>query len=170
MRIALIVAMGNNRVIGVDNRMPWHLSADLKRFRRITWGKPILMGRRTHESIGKPLPGRENIVLTTDADYRTEGCKVVHSPAEALQITRDAPEVMVIGGAALYRSFLPLAHRLYLTLIHQDFPGDTFFPDIDWTQWHETAREDVTTDESGLAYSFIDYERRLASTDGSASS
>jgi dihydrofolate reductase len=160
MRIALIVAMSSNGVIGVDNRMPWHLSADLKRFRRITWGKPILMGRRTHESIGKPLPGRQNIVLTTNPDYRAEGCSVVHSPDEALALASDAPEIMVIGGAALYKTFLPLAQRLYLTLIHQAFPGDTCFPEIDWAEWQETQREIVTADESGLDYSFIDYERR----------
>ena len=160
MRIALIVAMSSNGVIGVDNRMPWHLSADLKRFRRITWGKPILMGRRTHESIGKPLPGRQNIVLTTNPDYRAEGCRVVHSPGEALALASDAPEIMVIGGAALYEMFLPLTQRLYLTLIHQEFPGDTCFPEIDWAEWQETQRETVTSDESGLDYSFIDYERR----------
>lgn len=160
MRIALIVAMSSNGVIGVDNRMPWHLSADLKRFRRITWGKPILMGRRTHESIGKPLPGRQNIVLTTNPDYRAEGCRVVHSPGEALALASDAPEIMVIGGAALYEMFLPLTQRLYLTLIHQEFPGDTCFPEIDWAEWQETQRETVTGDESGLDYSFIDYERR----------
>jgi dihydrofolate reductase len=160
MRIALIVAMSSNRVIGVDNRIPWHLSADLKRFRRITWGKPILMGRRTHESIGKPLPGRQNIILTTDSDYRAEGCCVVHSADEALAITSDAPEIMVIGGAALYETFLPLTQRLYLTLIHQEFPGDTYFPDIDWAEWQETGRETVTADESSLDYSFIDCERR----------
>ena len=160
MRIALIVAMSSNGVIGVDNRMPWHLSADLKRFRRITWGKPILMGRRTHESIGKPLPGRQNIVLTTNPDYRAEGCRVVHSPGEALALASDAPEIMVIGGAALYEMFLPLTQRLYMTLIHQEFPGDTCFPEIDWAEWQETQREIVTGDESGLDYSFIDYERR----------
>ena len=160
MQIALIVAMSSNGVIGVDNRMPWHLSADLKRFRRNTWGKPILMGRRTHESIGKPLPGRQNIVLTTNPDYRAEGCRVVHSPGEALALASDAPEIMVIGGAALYETFLPQTQRLYLTLIHQEFPGDTCFPEIDWAEWQETQRETVTGDESGLDYSFIDYERR----------
>jgi dihydrofolate reductase len=132
MKISLIAAMGENRVIGVDNRMPWHLSADLKRFRQITLGKPILMGRRTHESIGKPLPGRENIVLTRDSAYQSPGCTLVHNRDQAVRAAGDAPELMVIGGAGLYQEFLPLADRLYLTLIQHTFEGDTFFPTIDW--------------------------------------
>jgi dihydrofolate reductase len=160
MRISLIVAMGENRVIGVDNRMPWHLSSDLQRFRRITLGKPILMGRRTHQSIGRPLPGRQNIVLTSDADFAAAGCDVVHSVADALTAAGDAPELMVIGGAVLYREFLPRADRLYLTLIHRSFAGETFFPEIDWAEWREIKRQDVNDDaRSGLRYSFIDYER-----------
>jgi dihydrofolate reductase len=160
MKIALIVAMGENRVIGVDNRMPWRLSADLKRFRQITWGKPILMGRRTHESIGKPLPGRKNIVLSTDAHYQAEGCTLVHSLEEALAAAQEAPELMVIGGAALYRECLPMANHLYLTLIHRAFTGDTYFPALDWTEWREVAREDIDEDaESGLEYSFVELER-----------
>lgn len=160
MRIALIAAMSENRVIGKDQRLPWHLSADLKRFRQLTLGKPILMGRKTHESIGKPLPGRENLVLTTDAGYRAPGCTVVYSPAEAQAAARDAPELMVIGGAALYRKFLPKADRLYVTLIHRSFEGDTFFPEIDWQDWREVWRETVHDDAvSGLQYSFVDYER-----------
>jgi dihydrofolate reductase len=160
MKIALIVAMGENRVIGVDNRMPWHLSKDLKRFRKITMGKPILMGRKTHEAIGKPLPGRENIVLSSDTDYRAEGCTLVHSVAEALAAARDAPELMVIGGADLYREFLPMAERLYLTMIHQSFDGDTFFPEVNWSDWREVEREDVVEDEpSGPTFSFVDLEK-----------
>ncbi len=160
MSISLIVAMSENGVIGVDNRMPWHLSADLKRFRQVTLGKPILMGRRTHESIGKPLPGRHNIILTGDPAYLAEGCTVVHSLAEALEAAENAPELMVIGGAALYTSFLSRAERLFLTRIHHNFHGDTFFPEIDWSEWREVARQDVLDDkESGLSYSFIDYQR-----------
>jgi len=160
MKISLIVAMGENRVIGVDNRMPWHLSADLKRFRAITLGKPILMGRRTHESIGKPLPGRANIVLTRDPTYRSEGCIVVHHRDEAMRAAGDAPELMVIGGAGLYQEFLPVADRLYLTLVHQTFAGDTFFPTIDWAEWHEVSRGEIQQDEqSGLSYCFVDLEK-----------
>ncbi|MGZ8217149.1 dihydrofolate reductase [Methylomagnum sp.] len=162
MKLALIVAMGENRVIGVDNRMPWHLSADLKRFRQITLGKPVIMGRRTHESIGRPLPGRKNIVLTTDRNYAAAGCTVVHGLDEAL---REAvgDEAMVIGGSALYGEFLPRAERLYLTLIHRAFDGDTFFPEFDWNDWREMAREDVAADpDSGLSYSFLVLERMSA--------
>lgn len=161
MKLSVVVAMGENRVIGVDNRMPWHLPADLKRFRQITMGKPILMGRRTHESIGRPLPGRKNIVLTADRRYTAAGCTVVHDLDEALREAEAAgDEAMVIGGAALYREFLPRAERLYLTLIHRAFDGDTFFPEFDWREWRETAREDVADDpESGLSYSFLVLER-----------
>jgi dihydrofolate reductase len=160
MRIALIVAMAENGVIGVDNRMPWHLSADLQRFRRITLGKPILMGRRTQQSIGRPLPGRRNIVLTADSGFVAAGCEVVHSLEAALAAAKGADELMVIGGASLYRDFLPHADRIYLTLIHEEFEGDTFFPEVDWTEWRESARQEVMDDHaSGLRYSFIDYER-----------
>ena len=164
MHITLIVAMGANRVIGVGNRMPWHLSADLKRFRQITLSKPILMGRKTHESIGRPLPGRLNIVLTRDTDYRAEGCTVVHDPAGALDAAGAAHELMVIGGADLYRSFLPRADRLHLTLIHRDFAGDTFFPDFDPADWQEVARQDVHDDpeSGGLTYSFLTLERKFS--------
>lgn len=163
MKISLIVAMAENRVIGVDNRMPWHLSADLKRFRKITSGNPIMMGRKTHESIGRPLPDRMNIVLTRDSSYQAQGCIVVHNPKEAMRAADEAAELMVIGGAGLYREFLPLADRIYLTLIYRAFDGDTFFPTIDWTEWREVAREEVEQDEqTGLSYAFIDYERNPA--------
>ncbi|MBM3153374.1 MAG: dihydrofolate reductase [Chloroflexi bacterium] len=166
MRISLIVAMAENRVIGVDNRMPWHLSADLQRFRRITLGKPILMGRRTHQSIGRPLPGRRNILLTSDPGFVSAGCEVVHSLEAALAAADGADELMVIGGASLYRELLPRADRLYLTLIHHVFDGDTFFPEVDWTEWRESARQEVMDDPaSGLHYSFIDYARASCPAD-----
>lgn len=159
MTISLVVAMGENRVIGVEGALPWHLSTDLKRFRRITWGKPLIMGRKTHESIGRPLPGRKNIVLTGDPNYRAEGCTVVHSPEEALR-EAEGEEAMVIGGSAVYREFLPKADRLYLTLIHREFAGDTFFPDFDRTTWREVERIDVDDDpDSGLSYSFVTLEK-----------
>lgn len=159
MRISLIVAMGENQVIGADNRMPWHLPADLKRFRQITMGKPMLMGRKTYESIGRPLPGRKNIILTSNPDYEAPGCVVVHSLEQAFQAA-DAEELMVIGGSALYRECLPIAERLYLTQIHREFAGDTFFPEFDRAAWREVAREESEADpDSGLSYSFLVLER-----------
>jgi dihydrofolate reductase len=118
------------------------------------------MGRRTHESIGRALPGRKNIVLTSDRSYVAPGCTVTHSPDEALRAA-GAEEAMVIGGATLYREFLPKADRLYLTQIHREFPGDTFFPELDPRDWREVEREDVDADpDSGLSYSFIVLERQ----------
>jgi dihydrofolate reductase len=158
-KITLIVAMAENGVIGAGNRLPWHLPADLQRFRSITMGKPILMGRRTHESIGRPLPGRKNIVLTTDPAYRAEGCTVVHGIEEALR-EADGEEIMVIGGSALYREFLPLADRIHLTQIHRPFEGDTFFPPFDPGAWRAVERIDGNRDPtSGLEYSYVTLER-----------
>ena len=161
MKLSLIVAMSSNRVIGVDNRLPWHFSSDLQRFKRITMGKPLLMGRCTHESIGRPLPGRQNIVLTTDAGYRAEGCTVVHSLEDALRAADDAEELMVIGGASLYERLLPKADRLYLTLIEREFSGDTFFPQIDWADWTEVERISISDDPSVFfRYSYRTLERK----------
>jgi len=160
MKISLIVALAANRVIGVDNRMPWHLSADLKRFKAITWGKPILMGRKTHESIGRPLLGRHNIVLTADPAYRAEGCSVAHSLAEAMDLAGEAEELMVIGGASLYENFLPQADRLYLTLIEREFDGDTYFPAFSPEDWRESASQTVADDPSvDFTYRFLVLER-----------
>lgn len=135
-RLSLIVAMAENGVIGRANRLPWHLSADLKRFRALTWGKPLLMGRKTHESIGRPLPGRHNLVLTRDRRYRAEGCIVIHTLDEALVLAAPEPELMVIGGASLYVTLLPRADRIYQTILHRDYPGDAFFPSFDQRAWH----------------------------------
>jgi dihydrofolate reductase len=158
-KITLVAAMGKNRAIGLAGRLPWHLPADLKRFRAITLGAPIIMGRRTHESIGRPLPGRKNIVLTHAPDYRAEGCTVVHSVEEALREAA-GEEAMVIGGASVYRDFLPRADRIHLTLIHGDFPADTFFPEIDRAAWREVERVDVGNDpDSGLSYSYLVFDR-----------
>jgi dihydrofolate reductase len=163
MKIALIVAMSKNRVIGSDNRLPWHLSADLRRFKAITMGKPILMGRKTHESIGRPLPGRKNIILTSDPNYRAADCVVVHSPEEAMAAAEGGGELMIIGGSSLYERFLPEADRIYLTLIDEAFSGDTFFPALDRDDWVETEREEVTDDpEAAFKYCFLILERRRA--------
>ncbi|QSA96966.1 dihydrofolate reductase [Methylococcus sp. EFPC2] len=160
-RISLVVAMAANRVIGKDGRMPWHLSADLKYFKEVTWGKPILMGRVTHEAIGRPLPGRQNLVLTHDTGYEAPGCTVVHSLDEArAALPVDCAELMVIGGASLYQAFLPQADRLYLTLIHREFDGDTYFPDYDAGSWRELSRREISDDAAvDYRYEFLVLEK-----------
>lgn len=153
--------MDEDRVIGVDNRLPWHLPADLRRFRQLTLGKPVLMGRRTHESIGVPLPERRNIIVTRDSSYAAAGCTVVHSLDEALALCAPHAEAMVIGGASLYRQTLPHAERLYLTLIHHRFRGDTFFPDFDPGEWRKAQRQDFDADaRNPIPYSFVVLKRR----------
>ena len=161
MRISLVVAMAANRVIGRDNGLPWHLPADLQHFKAITLGKPVLMGRKTWESLGRPLPGRTNIVITRDAGYVAGGCVMAHSLEEAVRAAGEAAEVMVIGGAQLYRQALPLADTLYLTLVHAEFQGDTRFPAWQPKEWRETARIDHAADDRNPhAYSFITLERQ----------
>jgi len=161
MRISLVVAMAANRVIGRDNGLPWHLPADLQHFKRITMGKPILMGRRTWESIGRPLPGRTSIVITRDAGYAAPGCIVVHSVEAALQAAAECgDEAMVIGGAEFYAQVLPRADTLYLTRIHADFDGDTVFPELDESEWREVERSDCEPDaKNPYRYSFIRLDR-----------
>jgi dihydrofolate reductase len=141
MIISLIVAMAHNRVIGKDNGMPWHLPADLKHFKQITTGKPVIMGRKTFESIGKALPNRRNIVVSRNAEYQAAGCEVVTSLEAALALVKDAPEICIIGGAQLFEQALPMADRLYMTFIDLQVEGDTFFPDWKNLHWHETERE-----------------------------
>ncbi len=161
MKLSLIAAMADNRVIGHENRLPWHLPADLQHFKAITLGKPVLMGRKTWESIGRPLPGRTNIVITRDTGYIAEGCLVAHSLEEAVRAAGEAAEVMVIGGAQLYRQALPLADTLYLTLVHAEIQGDTRFPAWQPGEWRETARVDHEADDRNPhAYSFITLERQ----------
>jgi dihydrofolate reductase len=160
--ISLIVAMGTNRIIGRDNHLPWRLPADLKRFRKITMGKAMIMGRATYETIGRPLDGRRSIVLTRDPCFEAEGCTVTHSIAEALQAAGKG-EIMVLGGGQVYAEMLAMADRIYLTLIDQQFEGDTIFPEIDETAWREVSREDFAADASNpYNYSFIVLERRPA--------
>ena len=143
MELSIVVAVADNGVIGRNNALPWHLPADLGHFKRITMGKPILMGRKTHESIGRALPGRTNIVLTTQRDYATPGCRVVHSINDAIALAEEEgnDELMVIGGAKLYENTLPRADRIYLTRVHGDFDGDTWFPEIEESAWIETDNE-----------------------------
>lgn len=163
MIVALVVAMGRNRVIGRDNALPWRLPADLRYFRAVTLGKPVVMGRKTHESIGRALPGRENIVISRDPDYRADGCIVLASLEAAYEHCRDRDEVMVIGGASIYRQALPRARRIYLTEIGAEFAGDTVFPPLDTAAWRETRREDHPADgDNPYPYSFIVLERKMA--------
>lgn len=159
-KVTLIAAMAHNRVIGIDNSLPWDLPADMRHFREQTMGKPILMGRKTYDSIGRPLPGRQNIVVTRDPAVAIEGCDVVHSIEEALQIVGDAPEVMVMGGESFYRQLLPRADRLLLTLIELEIEGDAWFPQWEAAEWEEVAREDHPADERNCwPYSFVTMER-----------
>ncbi|MCM2681300.1 type 3 dihydrofolate reductase [Echinimonas agarilytica] len=130
MRIAMIAAMARNRVIGKNNQMPWHMPADLKHFKSVTMGKPVIMGRKTFESIGRPLPGRKNIVITRDAQYQVEGVEVVTTPEAAIQAVPDVEEVMIIGGGQIYVHFLPMATDLHLTFIDAEPEGDAFFPEL----------------------------------------
>ena len=170
--LAIIVAAADNGVIGCKGELPWHLPEDLRYFKRVTLGKPIVMGRKTFESIGRPLPGRANIVISRNADYRAEGVRVVASLDEALQLAEDiaandsVDEVMVIGGAQIYAEALLRADRLYYTAVHGNVEGDAFLPGIDWTLWRETSREAhraASTD--AFDYTFLTYERpRPAST------
>jgi dihydrofolate reductase len=160
--LTLIAAVARNGTIGKDNALPWRLSADLKRFKALTTGHPILMGRKTWESLGRPLPGRHNIVITRNAGYRADGVTVVHSIQAAIDAAIDATsgdaEAFVIGGEEIYRLALPLADRLQLTEIGSDFAGDAVFPAFDRSQWQETFRE-PHEDESGLPYAFVTYAR-----------
>lgn len=159
MKIAVIVAMASNRAIGLNNQIPWHLSADLKKFKAITMGCPILMGRKTHESIAKPLPGRSNIIISRNPHYRAKGCLVFSRVEAALDACQQHDEIFVIGGASLYESMLPRADSIYLTQINKAFKGDVFFPFIDKRDWKEVAREDIKDDASvDFSYSFIKFE------------
>ncbi|MFP5506415.1 MAG: type 3 dihydrofolate reductase [Gammaproteobacteria bacterium] len=159
--ISIIVAMDRNRLIGRGNALPWHLPADLAHFKAVTMGKPILMGRKTYESIGRPLPGRHNIVITRNADFAAPGCTVVASVDAALAAAGAVPEIMLIGGAQLYAELLPRVGRIYVTRIDAAFDGDAWFPALDDGDWVETARSDHDPDERNpYPYSFRVLERR----------
>lgn len=160
MIISLIAAIDRNHAIGKDGVMPWHLPADLKFFKRITMDKPVIMGRKTFDAIGKPLPGRLNIVVTRDTSWQHDGVYVAHSMEDALRAAAEYEEVMIIGGANLYGQMLPDADRLYLTEIDAEFEADTFFPALDNAQWQEINREQHTADEkNAYPYSFVTLER-----------
>jgi dihydrofolate reductase len=157
--ISLIAAMARNRVIGRDNAMPWHLPADLAHFKRVTLDKTVIMGRHTFESIGRPLPGRQNIIVSRQDGYRAGGCMVVNSIDAALEAA-DSDEVMIIGGGQLYADMLHRADRLYLTLIDVELDGDTYFPDYEVYDWREIEREAHGPDEKNAhGYTFVTLER-----------
>lgn len=156
MSLSLIVAVADNGVIGQQNGLPWRLPEDLKRFKALTMGKPIVMGRKTFDSIGKPLPGRTNIVITRQPELSLPGCVVVASLPAAIAAAGNAEEIMVIGGADIYRQALPAAQRVYLTQVHAQVEGDVSFPPLDARHWRELAREDYPADERHAhAYSFV---------------
>lgn len=167
MIISAIVALGKNNVIGRNNALPWNLPADLRHFKELTKGKPIIMGSKTFESIGKALPQRDNIVLTMDSDYKAPGCKLANSLQQALQLAEQSEmgkasgEAMICGGASVYRQLLPLTNRMYLTFIEHDFEGDTYFPEFDKTEWQETERKAHKADtQNPYDYCFITLERK----------
>jgi dihydrofolate reductase len=160
-KITLIAAMAGNRVIGMENRLPWRLPADLQHFKALTMGKPMIMGRKTWESLPGLLPGRPHIVVTGNRDYRAEGCAVAHSIEQALELAGDVDEVMVVGGGAFYRQMLPRADRMHLTLVHAEVEGDAFFPDYPDSEWREVAREFRPADgKNPHDCTFLTLERR----------
>lgn len=157
--ISLLVAASQNGIIGANNKLPWHLPADLKRFKQLTLGHPIIMGRKTFDSIGKPLPGRTNIVITRQKGTLCCGTTVANSLEEAMLLCENEKETFIIGGAEIFKQALPFTDRIYLTTIHKDFEGDTRLFDIDPAAWKETSREDAFSDP--LPHSFITLERKL---------
>jgi dihydrofolate reductase len=162
MKLSLIVAVAENGVIGHNNQLIWHLPNDLKQFKRLTTGHCIIMGRKTFESIGKPLPNRTSIIISRNLDFQVEGCITANSLENAISEAKkiESEEAFVIGGAEIYRLALPIIDKIYLTEVHQTFEGDTFFPEIDKTIWKETHREDFETDEKHkVKYSFVELEK-----------
>jgi dihydrofolate reductase len=160
MKISLIVAMSTNRVIGRAGELPWRLSADLRRFKRLTMGHAIIMGRRTFESIGRALPGRRSIVVSRQRGFSADGVQVATSPEEALRMVGEDSEVFFIGGAEIYRQALPLAGRLYLTRVNANVPGDTYFPPLDLSNWRLVeASHHAADDKNEFDHSFLVFER-----------
>ena len=161
MKISIIAAMTDDHVIGIENRLPWNLPADMKWFRQQTLGKPVLMGRKTYDSIGRPLPGRRNIIISRDSSLALEGCEVVNRIETALERCSDVEELMIIGGASFYQQTLPQADRLYLTRVHANIKGDAYFPPINPTEWREVEHSDHTADaHNSFCYSFTILERK----------
>lgn len=154
--LSLIVAVARNRVIGLNNTLPWHLSEDLKRFRALTTGHHIIMGRKTYESLGRLLPGRTTVIITRNKDYQIEGALIAHSLQAAIALCKDDTEAFVIGGAELYEDGLKFANKLYMTEVELEVAGDAFFPVIDLNEWQETSRE-AHTSAQGLPFNYVTY-------------
>jgi dihydrofolate reductase len=168
--LVFVVAMGENRVIGRGNQMPWHLRSDLKRFKALTWGKPMIMGRKTFQSIGTLLPGRESIVVTNDPSFQADGAHIVHSVEAAVERARElsiscrAEEIAVIGGGEIFKQLMSEAGRIEVTIVHASPDGDAFFPEIDPGQWTEEKREKHTPGEKDdHAFSYVTYVPRASS-------
>jgi dihydrofolate reductase len=163
MYLSAIVAMAENRVIGKNNQLPWRLPADLRHFKEITLGKPLLMGRKTYESIGRLLPGRQNVIITRNQNFQVLGADIVHSLEQAWALLADANEVMVIGGAELFCELLPQIQRIYLTLVHAAIEGDSYFPALNPAEWCPGVSEEHRADEeNNYGYSFVTWERATA--------
>ena len=168
MKLALIVAQGKNRVIGNDNKLPWYLPEDLRYFKQVTMGKPVIMGRKTYESIGRPLPGRTNIVITRDANWSAEGVRIVNSleaaveMAEAQLLIEGGEEAIVMGGAQIYAQSLGLVDRMYITQVDGEPVGDAHFPEIDYSKWQEIARDSYPAGDqpNRYPYAFVVYDRK----------
>ena len=166
LRLSILVAMARNRVIGQNNKLPWHLPADLKHFKFLTMGQTIVMGRKTYESIGRPLPGRANIIITRQTNYEVPGAIVVNSIEDALQICKETSTInnenFIIGGEELYRQTLKICQRMYITEIQKDFEGDTFFPEFDPNDWEETQRNKHFSDsDNNMEYHFVILDRKV---------
>lgn len=157
--LSIIVAIARNRVIGANNTLPWHLPEDLKRFRALTTGHHIIMGRKTYESLNRLLPGRTTVIVTRNPGYRVPGALIANSLQQAITLCGNDEEVFLIGGAELYRAGLQRADKIYLTEIDAEFDGDVFFPELDQSAWEETSREQHTSGQ-GLSFAYISYQRR----------
>lgn len=161
MVISIIVAVAENNVIGDNNSLIWHIPNDLKRFKTITMGHAVIMGRKTFESIGKPLKGRKNLIITRQKNYHAEGCQVVFSLEEALGLLKNEKEVFIIGGGEIYRNAFSIANKIYLTKVHKKFNGNTLFPEIPMEQWDVVHEEFITDDDKvSFSYSFIDLKKK----------
>ncbi len=159
-RLSILVAMAQNRTIGINNTLPWHIPEDLKRFKALTMGHHMIMGRKTFDSIGKPLPGRTTVIVTRNQGLKIEGCVIAHTLAEAIAVSAGDDEIFVIGGAEIFAAALPLADTLYFTEIQQDVTGDVFFPTFDKSVWVEVARETRSQEiPQPLEYHFVTYQR-----------
>lgn len=159
--VTIIAAVGRNRALGKDNDLIWHLPADLRRFKSLTRGHHVIMGRKTFESLGKPLPKRTNVIVSRNPDYRAEGCIVVNSLEKALEIAQSDPNPFILGGAEIYRQALSFADHMDLTFVHEEFEADAFFPEFDSEEWELMGREDFNKDdENPFDYSFVQYKKR----------